>query len=496
MRNRSTYSNQGNRLPPHDRDAENAVLGVILMAGKLPAEAQSLRPRDFYGHRHAQVWAAIQRLDASGEAIDLIAVRIAVQQVDATVSQERLAAELAALLDGGWLRSNLAYYVGLVHKFSALRQSIEASCKLIELAQSAPENLDALVAAAEQQLADLNQQSAARDAWGFPLHTWELSSDAMEEAHEVSWTIAPVMAVPDVVCLVGDGGVGKSKVAASISLSVAFGRPVLGQYTVQKPGMVVYLNEERPDLTRRHLHTIARSLGIDPAEIQERLLLFGRGRRTWLVTDVSAQRALIRRLKQLGHLALIVFDSLHVLHDAEENDNAEMTRVIEGFRRICLEVGSCGLIIHHTGKGVGGEASPSARGASAIKDSVDSQFMIRRLKSDDPSQLRIHQDKTRRALISPFVIRMEHDSRGDVLAIHLVGKPPSRSEVLLPDVIAFINGADRPLKSGEIAMKLVGKHRKEDVYAALKRIREGNLASWRMGPRGVFIYGSEVDGPA
>jgi hypothetical protein len=435
----------------------------------------------------------MQRLDAKGHSIDIITLKAQLTYNAPPEAAGRVATELASLLDGGWILTNVGHYVEIIRRKTAFRQAIEHSNYMIELARSEPEDIDDLVARTEKQIEVLRDHCAGTNACGFPLRTWDLSPAAMLETQEVLWTIEPLMAAPDVVCLIGDGGVGKSKVAAAIALSVAFEKRVLGQFPVRRSGRVVYLNEERPDLTRRHLHTLAPHMGIDPSGIQDRITLFGRGQRPWWVTNIGAQRALIRCLKQMGDVELIIFDSLHVLHDAEENDNAEMTRVIESFRRICLDLGCCGLIIHHTGKGVAGEATPSARGASAIKDSVDGEFMVRRAKKDNPAELRIHQDKTRRALVPPFLIRMEHDSRGDVLAIDLVGEAPSKAETALADAIAVINAADVPLKSAEVALKLAAKYRKEDVYAALKVIRERNLVRWQKGPHGVFIYGTEPD---
>ncbi len=96
MRNGSTGWNHGDRLPPHDRDAERAVVGQALLDGKIPTEAQALRASDFYVLRHSQVWAAMRMMEADGIVIDLISVKNALRARDANDSPDRIAAELAA----------------------------------------------------------------------------------------------------------------------------------------------------------------------------------------------------------------------------------------------------------------------------------------------------------------------------------------------------------------------------------------------------------------
>ena len=482
-------------LPPHDKEVERAVLGVVLTEGSILPEAAHLQASDFHVRFHALAWAAMLQLSRDGIPIDPISLRMAIQRTGASIPGETLSGDIADLLNGIPVRKHLAFYVDNVRKYSLLRKAAEGAEQVIRLANSKPDDLRELTRLAESVALALKDHGSVPGVWGFPLRTWDLSPAAMTAAEAVAWTIEPLMAAPDVVSLVGDGGVGKSKLAAAIALAVAFGKPVLGHFAVPHPGRVVYLNEERPDLTLRHLHTLAAGLEIDSALLQERINLLGRGPRTWRVTDAVARNVLVQYLRQLGGVALVVFDSLHVLHDLEENDNAEMTRVIEAFRRISLEVNCCGLIIHHTGKGLGGESSLAARGASAIKDSVDSQFVVRRAKSSDPSILRMHQEKTRRALVDPFEIRMEHDQSGEVLGISLIGPAPSKADEVLQDVLNVIDNTKAPLKSAEIAGQLSGKHRKDDVYIALAQIRAKNLRPWREGPRKKsYIYGRGVDG--
>ena len=63
------------RLPPHNLDAERAVLGAVFLDGNaLALAADVLRPEDFYRENHATIYRAMLELDAKSEPLDQITV--------------------------------------------------------------------------------------------------------------------------------------------------------------------------------------------------------------------------------------------------------------------------------------------------------------------------------------------------------------------------------------------------------------------------------------
>ncbi len=62
-------------MPPHNLEAEQAVLGAILAAGRLLVEvAGQVEETDFYRPAHRVVWRAINALADRGEPTDPITV--------------------------------------------------------------------------------------------------------------------------------------------------------------------------------------------------------------------------------------------------------------------------------------------------------------------------------------------------------------------------------------------------------------------------------------
>ncbi len=76
-RNRGQSSPVGGLVPPHDVEAEQSVLGAILISGRVlqhVALEVGLREDDFYRERHSQIYAAMCALFHAGEPVDQLTV--------------------------------------------------------------------------------------------------------------------------------------------------------------------------------------------------------------------------------------------------------------------------------------------------------------------------------------------------------------------------------------------------------------------------------------
>src|ERR687897_793290 len=66
---------ESDRQPPHNLEAEEAVLGAVLASGRLLAEvAALLEEADFYRPAHRAIWRAMLRLTDRGEPTDPVTV--------------------------------------------------------------------------------------------------------------------------------------------------------------------------------------------------------------------------------------------------------------------------------------------------------------------------------------------------------------------------------------------------------------------------------------
>src|SRR6266487_341735 len=68
-------SSGGSRVPPHNLEAEESVLGSMMISRTAVGEAlEILQPEDFYRDAHQKICAAILNLFSIGEPVDAITV--------------------------------------------------------------------------------------------------------------------------------------------------------------------------------------------------------------------------------------------------------------------------------------------------------------------------------------------------------------------------------------------------------------------------------------
>ena len=64
-----------NRIPPHNLDAEQSVLGAMLESKEAIANViEIVRPDDFYKPAHSEIYETILSFYGRGEAVDAITV--------------------------------------------------------------------------------------------------------------------------------------------------------------------------------------------------------------------------------------------------------------------------------------------------------------------------------------------------------------------------------------------------------------------------------------
>jgi hypothetical protein len=118
------------REPPHHLEAEEAVLGAVLAAGRLLVEVAALVEEvDFYRPAHRAIWRAILRLADRGEPTDPVTV----------LGELERAGELAEVGGGPFLHTlvqavptvaNAAHYARLVAETARRRRVIDLGIRL------------------------------------------------------------------------------------------------------------------------------------------------------------------------------------------------------------------------------------------------------------------------------------------------------------------------------------------------------------------------------
>jgi replicative DNA helicase len=147
------------RIPPHNLDAERAVLGAVLLEGReaLPRVVEVLTPSDFYTEANRVVYATMLHLFERGEPVDLITLTEELRRED-QLSFVGGPAALALLVEQASLAAHLMSYTAIVRDMAVLRELIQASTQIITQAFDAKEDVKSLVDEAERRIFGLAER--------------------------------------------------------------------------------------------------------------------------------------------------------------------------------------------------------------------------------------------------------------------------------------------------------------------------------------------------
>ena len=169
------------RIPPHDEEAEQAVIGSMLTDKDAVASAiEVLKPDDFYADYNKTIYEAIMNIYAKSEPIDIITVK------DELTTLEKLEAVggleyLASLPEKVPTTANVEKYVKIVEEKSLLRNLIKTANNLIELGYNQNEEVENIMDSAERQIFDMMQRKSQK---GYtPIK--DILIDSFEELQEV-----------------------------------------------------------------------------------------------------------------------------------------------------------------------------------------------------------------------------------------------------------------------------------------------------------------------
>jgi replicative DNA helicase len=151
-------SSSPDRIPPHNLEAEESVLGSMILSHQAAAEAiDILGPEDFYKESHRTIYRALVDLYAGGSATDHVVLAEELKrrgQLEAVGDR----AYLLMLADTTPNPHNIKHYAGIVHDMAFRRSLINIGYDITGLGFSAGEEFDDLYDSAEQSLYNLGKR--------------------------------------------------------------------------------------------------------------------------------------------------------------------------------------------------------------------------------------------------------------------------------------------------------------------------------------------------
>ena len=146
------------KVPPHDIEAEQAVIGSMLTDKDAVMDAvEKLRPESFYREDNKLIYEAILNLYNRSEPVDLVTVK---DELTSMGSFEKVGGfeYLATLPDKVPTTSNVLKYIEIVEEKATLRNLIKTANEIIDLGYDQTEDVDDIMAGAEKKIFDIIQK--------------------------------------------------------------------------------------------------------------------------------------------------------------------------------------------------------------------------------------------------------------------------------------------------------------------------------------------------
>ncbi len=152
-----------NKMPPFSQDAEQSVLGAILIDNNaLITATEKITGDDFYQNAHKYIYDAMVELNKEGFPIDATTLKDKLENRDLLQNIGGIG-YLAALTSIAPSVENIGAYADIVKKYSMQRRFISTANAIASKAYNAEESLDDIVEFAEKNIFDLSNKNTHRD---------------------------------------------------------------------------------------------------------------------------------------------------------------------------------------------------------------------------------------------------------------------------------------------------------------------------------------------
>lgn len=146
------------RVPPQNIEAEQAVLGAMLLEREAIAKVmEKLRSEDFYREAHKVIFNAMLELYNRNEAVDLVTVTEVLKK-NGKLEDVGGIAYVTSLANSVPTAANVVYHAGIVEEKSILRQLVRSATEIAELGYEGSEDVSDIIDSAEKKILDISNR--------------------------------------------------------------------------------------------------------------------------------------------------------------------------------------------------------------------------------------------------------------------------------------------------------------------------------------------------
>ena len=345
------------KVPPHDIEAEQAVLGAIFLDADALVEAMAvIEPQDFYRRAHQIVFRSMIALNDRNENIDIITLKSQIESEN-TLEDVGGISYLTELSQVTPTASGVAHYAKIVKDKSTLRELIQAATKIVKEGYSQEGSVEEIVEAAEKGILDVSEK---RNSTGFQAIADVLNS-TMEHIDMLSQQNEEITGLPtgypeldkmtaglqpeELIILAARPAVGKTAFALNIAQNIGTRTDrsvVIFSLEMGAESLVNRMLCAEGTIEAGHLRTGQ----LTEQEWHNLIMAMGSLSNTSIFIDdtpgikVSEIRARCRRLAQeKGNLGLILIDYLQLIEGSgRESRQQEVSEISRQLKKLAKEL--------------------------------------------------------------------------------------------------------------------------------------------------------------
>ncbi len=157
-----TQMRPGYRNPPHSREAEESVIGALLLSEEAANEVMDrIHPEDFYVPAHQAIFESMRELFDTSQAIDAVTVSESLRR-RGELEKVGGVQYLTRLVDIVPSTSNVTYYAGIVEEHAKRRELIRAGAAVTDFAFNIDDEISSVLDRAEQAVLGVAERRSSQ----------------------------------------------------------------------------------------------------------------------------------------------------------------------------------------------------------------------------------------------------------------------------------------------------------------------------------------------
>lgn len=345
------------RIMPHSLEAEQSVIGSMIMDRDAILTASDLLVKDdFYHQQYGILFETITELFNNGDAVDLVTLqnRLREKNVPPEISSLEYAADLVAAVPTS---ANVKYYARIVQEKAVLRKLIRINEQIADNCYLDNESLDTILEDTEKKVFGLLQSRTAGDY--VPIRDVVLRAlDRIEQASKTQGTVTGIptgfvdldyklsgLQPSDLILVAARPSMGKTALVLNIAQYVAFHENLptaIFSLEMSKEQLVnrLFALESRVDAQ------LLRSGNLSDADWEKLIEGAGTIGNSSLIIDdtpgisISELRSKCRKYKLEHGLSLIIIDYLQLMSGSGRSDSRqqEISDISRSLKQVAREL--------------------------------------------------------------------------------------------------------------------------------------------------------------